>query len=154
VCVVQSTAFFSPSPHFGLPLQGALLSHGAVVATIASQRAFEFSVPGGGISPDDCYISYLPLAHIFDRLVALLLFFSFFLFATALIFQSFFIILWWFFLAFPSIIITYFTDATSLSFDFLRFQSHFTFYLFHRPRLLASPSSTPPTPTQMKQQSL
>ncbi|KAH7620805.1 putative Long chain acyl-CoA synthetase 4 [Nannochloris sp. 'desiccata'] len=46
---------------------GALLSHGAVIATIASQRTFEFSVPKGGITPDDCYLSYLPLAHIFDR---------------------------------------------------------------------------------------
>jgi long-subunit acyl-CoA synthetase (AMP-forming) len=81
--------------HIAFLLQGVLLSHGAVVATIASQLAFEFSVPGGGISSDDCYFSFLPLAHIFDRLsiisnLSFFLFFSyqFFFFSRSSMFVS------------------------------------------------------------------
>lgn len=46
------------------------------VSVIASQQAFIASVPCGAPSPSDCYLSFLPLAHIFDRSVplALLLF--------------------------------------------------------------------------------
>jgi long-subunit acyl-CoA synthetase (AMP-forming) len=52
--------------------QGVLLTHRAVVATVAALIAFLEQVKGnlgsgGGLGPHDSTLSYLPLAHIFDR---------------------------------------------------------------------------------------
>jgi long-subunit acyl-CoA synthetase (AMP-forming) len=51
-------------------VQGVLLTHRAVVATVAAQIKYlglVGSTMGGGLGPDDVMLSYLPLAHIFDR---------------------------------------------------------------------------------------
>jgi len=51
-------------------LQGVLLTHRAVVSTVAAQIDYVSligSSMGGGFSTDDVMLSYLPLAHIFDR---------------------------------------------------------------------------------------
>ena len=53
-----------------LCLQGVLLTHRAVVATVAAQLEYlglVGSTMGGGLGPNDVMLSYLPLAHIFDR---------------------------------------------------------------------------------------
>ena len=50
--------------------QGVLITHRAVVSTVAAQIEYLSMVGpsmGGGLSPDDVMLSYLPLAHIFDR---------------------------------------------------------------------------------------
>lgn len=51
------------------------MTHEAVIATTASKHRFEFSIPNGDISSDDCYISYLPLAHILEWLVPQIIFY-------------------------------------------------------------------------------
>ena len=53
----------------GLP-KGAMLSHGAMVADVAGAIAAGFSA-----TADDVYLSYLPLAHVFERISQLGLFF-------------------------------------------------------------------------------
>ena len=45
-----------------------MLTHASVVATVASQRVFLDSL-GETLDEKDVFISYLPLAHIFDRCV-------------------------------------------------------------------------------------
>ena len=49
--------------------KGVLLKHSAVVATVASLTSFMDSAPVESIKlgPGDVVLSYLPLAHIFDR---------------------------------------------------------------------------------------
>jgi hypothetical protein len=53
--------------------QGALINHEAVLSVLASQLVYQSSViegeGEGELTEDDCYLSYLPLAHIFDRSV-------------------------------------------------------------------------------------
>ena len=51
-------------------MQGVLITHRAVVSTVAAQidyLSLVGPVMGGGLGPDDVMLSYLPLAHIFDR---------------------------------------------------------------------------------------
>ena len=53
-------------------VQGVLLSHSQVLHTIESKLTFlRALVPSSDhpdmLGPNDCYISFLPLAHIFDR---------------------------------------------------------------------------------------
>lgn len=47
--------------------KGVLLKHSAVVATVASLISFLKEVAGEAIGVGDSLLSYLPLAHIFDR---------------------------------------------------------------------------------------
>lgn len=54
--------------------QGVELSHDAVLKNVASQYAFlssDWAAPEGKpfLDENDCYLSFLPLAHIFDRYV-------------------------------------------------------------------------------------
>ena len=44
-----------------------MISHAAVVAEVASIQAFFRQIEDFSITPDDAMLSYLPLAHIFDR---------------------------------------------------------------------------------------
>jgi long-chain acyl-CoA synthetase len=46
--------------------KGVLLTHRAVAATIA-QCGANLDMHGESVGEDDCYLSFLPLAHIFDR---------------------------------------------------------------------------------------
>jgi len=46
--------------------KGVMLTHEAIVTTIASCDAYLRSC-GETLLPDDCYLSFLPLAHVFDR---------------------------------------------------------------------------------------
>jgi len=46
--------------------QGVLLTHTNLVDTIASMKAFVASVEAA-FDEDDVFLSFLPLAHIFDR---------------------------------------------------------------------------------------
>ncbi len=48
----------------GMP-KGVMLPHSALVATIASMEKYFFLV-GGEIEAEDIFMSYLPLAHVFD----------------------------------------------------------------------------------------
>jgi long-subunit acyl-CoA synthetase (AMP-forming) len=49
-------------------LQGVLLTHDAVVSTVAAVQAYLGQVTyGEKIDENHCMLSYLPLAHIFDR---------------------------------------------------------------------------------------
>lgn len=49
--------------------KGVLLTHAAVVATVSSLIAFLQDVASASVGPGDSFLSYLPLAHIFDRRV-------------------------------------------------------------------------------------
>lgn len=49
--------------------KGVLLKHSAVVATVSSLIAFVKEVADEEIGVGDSILSYLPLAHIFDRCV-------------------------------------------------------------------------------------
>ena len=53
----------------GMHLQGVLITHKAVVATCAGIYDF-LEVVGAKLGCEDVMLSYLPLAHIFDRRVA------------------------------------------------------------------------------------
>ena len=46
-----------------------MITHASVMATIASQKDFLDTIPNSEMREDDCYLSFLPLAHIFDRWV-------------------------------------------------------------------------------------
>jgi long-subunit acyl-CoA synthetase (AMP-forming) len=46
-----------------------MISHEAVVSVIASKLLFLDSFPGEALTQKDSLLSFLPLAHIFDRLV-------------------------------------------------------------------------------------
>ena len=48
-------------------MQGVLLSHRAVMAAAVAQALLIDHYNIGGLGPGDAYLSYLPLAHIFDR---------------------------------------------------------------------------------------
>ena len=49
-------------------LQGVMLSHSAVIAEVAGIQAFLRQLEGvTSITEDDVMLSYLPLAHVFDR---------------------------------------------------------------------------------------
>jgi long-subunit acyl-CoA synthetase (AMP-forming) len=43
-----------------------LLTHGALVSAIAACNAY-LEAHGESLARDDCYFSFLPLAHVFDR---------------------------------------------------------------------------------------
>jgi long-chain acyl-CoA synthetase len=45
--------------------KGVMLPHSALVATIAAMEKY-FILVGGGVESDDIFMSYLPLAHVFD----------------------------------------------------------------------------------------
>ena len=49
--------------------KGVLLKHAAVVASVASLTSYLEAAPAQNLSygPGDVILSYLPLAHIFDR---------------------------------------------------------------------------------------
>lgn len=51
--------------------QGVLIKHSMVLSIIASMKAFLDDLSEGQqfLGPEDVYISFLPLAHIFDRSV-------------------------------------------------------------------------------------
>lgn len=56
----------------GLVSQGVLLTHRAVIATVAATVAFLDQIApnvgnGESVNQNDVMLSYLPLAHIFDR---------------------------------------------------------------------------------------
>lgn len=49
-------------------MQGVMISHSAVVAEVAGLHAFLKQISyGNSITERDVVLSYLPLAHIFDR---------------------------------------------------------------------------------------
>lgn len=60
LCTIMYTSGTTGDP------KGVLLSHAALVATVASQLRFLESC-GGELGAGDVYLSFLPLAHIFDR---------------------------------------------------------------------------------------
>jgi long-subunit acyl-CoA synthetase (AMP-forming) len=43
-----------------------MLTHRALVSAIASCKAY-LEASGESLGEDDCYFSFLPLAHVFDR---------------------------------------------------------------------------------------
>ena len=52
----------------GLLLQGVMLSHAAVISEVAGLHAFLKQIgEGTSVTEEDVVLSYLPLAHIFDR---------------------------------------------------------------------------------------
>ena len=58
--------------------QGVLLTHRAVVSVAAATKDFLDQIScnigkGESVNENDCILSYLPLAHIFDRCVGLYL---------------------------------------------------------------------------------
>ena len=58
-------------------MQGVMLSHSAVIAEVAGIQAFLKQLQGvTSITEDDVVLSYLPLAHIFDRSAGRLLYWS------------------------------------------------------------------------------
>jgi hypothetical protein len=61
----------TPAPHGAAALpgdpKGVLLKHSAVVATVNSLISFLDCVPEASMGVGDSMLSYLPLAHIFDR---------------------------------------------------------------------------------------
>jgi len=56
-----------PSPSSGDP-KGVMISHASVLATISGVLV-KLEELGEKLGPDDVYLSFLPLAHIFDRWV-------------------------------------------------------------------------------------
>ena len=45
-----------------------MITHRIVLACVAAQKEFIKQAPGlGGLTSDDVFLSYLPLAHIMDR---------------------------------------------------------------------------------------
>ena len=53
------------------PLQGVMLSHRAVISEVAGLHAFLKQIgEGTTVTEKDVVLSYLPLAHIFDRYAA------------------------------------------------------------------------------------
>lgn len=63
LCTIMYTSGTTGDP------KGVLIKHEAVVATVSSLQSFLGAV-GMTFGPDDSTLSYLPLAHIFDRWVA------------------------------------------------------------------------------------
>ncbi|KFH14137.1 putative long-chain fatty acid CoA ligase [Toxoplasma gondii MAS] len=54
--------------------KGVLMSHGNFVATIAGAVRGPLTVPSMALHPDDTYLSYLPLAHVYERSLQNILF--------------------------------------------------------------------------------
>ena len=49
-------------------MQGVMLSHSAVISEVSSLHAFLKQIGDGNtVSEEDVVLSYLPLAHVFDR---------------------------------------------------------------------------------------
>lgn len=49
-------------------MQGVLLTHDSILTTVEAQiQLLSHFESIGTLGPDDCFLSYLPLAHIFDR---------------------------------------------------------------------------------------
>ena len=52
----------------GVCMQGVMLSHAAVISEVSSLHAFLKQIgEGASITQEDVVLSYLPLAHVFDR---------------------------------------------------------------------------------------
>lgn len=57
----------------GVP-KGAILTHGAFAATISAAMRGPMTQQGLVVDNDDSYMSYLPLAHVFERILTDLIF--------------------------------------------------------------------------------
>ena len=61
LCTIMYTSGTTGDP------KGVLIKHKNVLAEISAAKTFTFNVAGETFGPGDCFLSYLPLAHIFDR---------------------------------------------------------------------------------------
>jgi len=63
LCTIMYTSGTTGDP------KGVLIKHSNVLAEISAAKTFCTNVAGEVYGPGDCFLSYLPLAHIFDRAV-------------------------------------------------------------------------------------
>mmetsp|Transcript_21388 Transcript_21388/g.53882 ORF Transcript_21388/g.53882 Transcript_21388/m.53882 type:complete len:655 (+) Transcript_21388:111-2075(+) len=63
LCTIMYTSGTTGDP------KGVMIKHSNVLAEIKAASAFTSNTLGQGVGPNDVFLSYLPLAHIFDRAV-------------------------------------------------------------------------------------
>ena len=61
LCTIMYTSGTTGDP------KGVMIKHSNVLAEISAAKTYTFKVAGVNLGEDDSFLSYLPLAHIFDR---------------------------------------------------------------------------------------